>query len=144
MTEHLNRWGFCLEEEKKSAYKTKKKERGFLRKSFVKNVCQAKILKTYLDALFFFSESGFSTVGFFLHSAFTQSFHLCILLAISKYKYVEMAARVKVKYTRNQGVNKEIAAISILFEAQALCTQKFLNKITLKKNLSNSRLKKAA
>lgn len=63
----------------------------------------------------------------FLHSAFTQSFPLCILLAIAKYKYIEMTAGVKV-YTKNQGVKKEVAAISTLSEARALCTQKFVKQ----------------
>lgn len=63
-------------------------------------------------------------VCFFLHSAFRQSFHLRILLAIPKYKYIEMAARAK-KYTRKQGVNEEISARSTLSEAQVLCAQKF-------------------
>lgn len=53
-----------------------------------------------------------------------------------------MAVRLRT-YTNNLRVNKEIAAIPTLPEAQVLCTQKFTKeKSPLKINLSNSRLKK--
>lgn len=54
----------------------------------------------------------------------TYWFHLCILLAIPKYKYIKMAVRLRI-YTNNLRVNKEVSAIPTLPEAQVLCTQKF-------------------
>lgn len=90
-------------------------------------ICEKYVLSKYslkhTKALSFSSQNPVSVPWFLLHSAFTHRFHLCILLAIAKYKYIEITSSVKI-YTRNQGVNKEIAAISTS-ETQVLCTPKF-------------------